>query len=511
MWQQVDLDGATISPDWKLLAKRHSASTSLISTQNGRFLKRVEADLYPRKPIRKPTDYSGLHPKIEVVSGDEIEAWSSQAKLVAIRGYKSSVYSLFNGRRMWSLAVPEYGPKAFLGFSPNGKWMLTREGDKYGSNEKHYLRDARTGAILRSFDWPSSPYDAPLGFSPDGRRFGVFDKGVKFYEMPSGKLSFRYDGFTYGAETVELSRDARALISSGSGEETVEVWNPVSARITRSWNARYNAGGALAISPDGKRLASGSSGSCGRDLVRVWDYASAKELWVAPSGYNSWGVSEVKWSPDGTLLASASSGGPTQIWNAKSGQRVAVLDGKAHGKIVSQVRYLDDSTGKGEVSMFWSSDARELWVGGSQGIKIWNRNGKLLREIKTAKMIVSLARCPSGQRVVIGTGEGEIMLLQVKGETISWRKKIGKGALGVAFLPSDRVVSWRLPDSRSDRTPQILVWDAKGGFTTQTLEAPLGTDKVAVSRDGKRLASVGGEGIMLWETLPEKPATTSAR
>ncbi len=500
VWQHVDPKGAILSPDWKFLAKTHGASTSLVSTENGRFVRRVQSTLYPQNPSKIPSDTSVLHPKIrsDLLMDDHIEAWSSKAQLVAIRGFKSRVYSLANGRKLWGLTVPQYGPKVFLGFSPNGKWMLTREGDKYGRNEKHYLRDARTGTVLRRFDWPSSPYDTPLGFSPDSRRFGVFDRGVKFYEMPSGKQAWRYDGFIFGAGTVEFARDAQTIITSEGGDETVAEWNPRLGRTTRYWDARYNAAGALAMSPDGKFLASGSSGSCGRDLVRVWDFATHKELWVAPSGYNSWGVSDVKWSPDGTLLASASYRGPPQIWNAKSGQRIAVLGGAVFGK-GTQASYSDDSIQQSEPSLFWSSDARELWVGGSEGIKIWSRNGQFLRDIKTVGKIASLARCPSGQRVVIGTSSGEIVLLRVKDSSVLWRKKVAKETLDVAFLPSDRVVSW----SQSGISSKILIWDAKGGFTTQTLEAPLGTRKVAVSRDGKRLVSVGDDGIMLWETALE--------
>ena len=79
----------------------------------------------------------------------------------------------------------------------------------------------------------------------------------------------------------------------------------------------------MAFSPDGQRLASGSSDQ----TVKIWDSATGKELF-ALKGHAGW-VYSVAFSPDGQRLASGSDDQTVKIWDSATGKELFALKGHA--------------------------------------------------------------------------------------------------------------------------------------------------------------------------------------
>src|SRR5262249_30285003 len=76
---------------------------------------------------------------------------------------------------------------------------------------------------------------------------------------------------------------------------------------------------AVAYSPDGLRLASGSQDN----TLKVWDAGSGQDL-LTLEGHTDW-VSDVAYSPDGSRIASGSSDRTLKVWDAANGRLLATF------------------------------------------------------------------------------------------------------------------------------------------------------------------------------------------
>ena len=114
------------------------------------------------------------------------------------------------------------------------------------------------------------------------------------------------------------------MLASGSNDQIVRLWditNLMSStddaalatnRSVKTLSGHTNWVRAVAFSPDGQTLASGSADQ----TVRLWDVANIYMLCLKTLvGHTSW-VASVAFSPDGQVLASGSHDGTVRLWNA---------------------------------------------------------------------------------------------------------------------------------------------------------------------------------------------------
>jgi WD40 repeat protein len=203
-----------------------------------------------------------------------------------------------------------------LDVSPDGRWLLTlntREDDETLTQKQLVVRDAATWEpVLTRSDPPV--YGRYAVFARDSRSILVGTKeGVALIEVPSGRNRSTFGPLAGSPLAVAISPDGRRVAAAGRGKtgSVVHIWDAENgAEVHAIPQTAVEDVVALAYSPDGRRLA-----SAGFDAkVKLWDAESGLEL-LTLSGHTSW-IWEVHFSLDGRRIISCSRDRTLRIWDA---------------------------------------------------------------------------------------------------------------------------------------------------------------------------------------------------
>jgi WD40 repeat protein len=242
---------------------------------------------------------------------------------------------------------------------------------------------------------------------------------------------------------------------------------------------------SVTFSPDGKRIAGGSSDK----TLRVWDAQTGQQL-LDLKGHKGV-VWSVAFSPDGNRLASSSDDCTVKVWDAQTGQQVLTLRG--HTTQVNSVAF--------------SPDGNRIASGsGDTTLKVWDAHSgqQLLALQGHTEAVRSVAFSPDGQRIASGSWDKTVRVWDAQtGQQLLALQGHTTGVFSVAFSPDGK----RLATGSSDRT--VKVWDVAtstkdrqaGGQEVLTLKGHADfVNSVAFSPDGNRIASGSREGVKVWDT-----------
>jgi WD40 repeat protein len=342
-----------------------------------------------------------------------------------------------------------------------------------------------------------------IAFSPDGKTIAsvgdinrqdarMEDNTVKLWDN-SGNLLHVFQGYQgLGGKTSGLafSPDSQTIAASGLG--VVNLWG-ISGNLLHTLRGHQEVVSNVLFSPDGKTIISGGVDG----TVRFWDIsgkllniikdpdheskAKEKSVNLAQGSkilqkFNriNW-ISDVKFSPDGQIIAIVSRDKFVRIFSA-SGKLLHTLQNQ-----------------QGEVkNVVFSPDGKIIASArGDKNIKLWDNTGKLINTLSGHQSSVSaLAFSPDGTNIVSSSTDGTIRLWDTSGKTLKIFLGHNGDVLDLAFSPDGHSIV----SGGADGT--IRLWDTSlSSFDGHQGEVT----KVVFSPNGQTIASASNDKtIKLW-------------
>ncbi len=150
---------------------------------------------------------------------------------------------------------------------------------------------------------------------------GYVNGPVKLFRFPSGQHETTFTDHQAPVTGVLFSLDGRELVSTGF-DGSARLWDVSARRELATLRGHFGMVCSAALSPDGRRAATGGSSS--RDAVKLWDLVAHRELLTLQGEGQHFLY--VAFSPDGNALAAVSPGGIAHLWRAPSWEEIEAAE-----------------------------------------------------------------------------------------------------------------------------------------------------------------------------------------
>ena len=268
-----------------------------------------------------------------------------------------------------------------------------------------------------------------------------------------------------------------AMLAVALDDGSIQLRNAASGGLVRTYATALGLPGAVAASPDGRRLAFSATNY----TIQIWDVEKNIFLGELPGHLDA--IIALAFSPDGQRLASASRDQTAILWDVDSGQLLRDLSKPATEPL----------------ALAFAPDGNRLAVSDSAGgIHYWQLAD--MREIAYLptrdQPVAALAYSPDGKWFALGGEQGFLSLWDVSGKRADRvLPQVPDTVHALAFSPDSK---WLIV-AGSDASLQL--WDVETAILAQHYQGGNHqTYTLALTADGQHLAAAGDNSkITLWK------------
>jgi len=308
-------------------------------------------------------------------------------------------------------------PLTSVDISPDGKWILV--GSEDGTLT---VLDAATYALkfeLKNVA-PAAIYDIEMSpkmdviFLASGSRIMLFDTtGVNIINWSHNKNTIW---------SIDIDKKGGFMLSN-EVNKTFQLINIFEGTIEKSMRAHDDIALVSAFSPDGKKIASGSSDK----RILLWDLESGAVIDEFQG--HSENIYDLAFSPDGTRIAAGSRDKTVRIWNIQENKLIHLL--KGHQEMVLEVE-------------FHPSGLYLLSASSDQSIRLWDlASGKqLFAYLESEGALTDIEFMPDGNSFLSTDMDGKLNTWEINPEIFvlnffekEYREEISANPL---FLPKQK-------------------------------------------------------------------------
>jgi WD40 repeat protein len=362
--------------------------------------------------------------------------------------------------------------------SPDGKLVAAVSGN---NGPGISLWDPATGRALRELG--RRRYRSAC-FAPDSKILAAFalDGTLELLDPASGDVVRSWDAHAGGAWYGVFTPQGKSLVSSGA-DGSVRIWELATAIQLLQIDANPHPDVPPALAPNGKLVAVVGQANAGgtrpspERRVRAWDVASGKELrqLTAPAG-----VTSLAFAPDGILLFGGCEDRTVRVWDAMTGKELRHFAGYSAAKL----------------PLAFSANGKTLAVGDGATLRLCDaETGKDRRGSGGhPTWIYAAALSHDGKTLATGGQGGAIQLWDATcGRELRRLAGHEKSVLALAMSADGRT----LYSAGADKA--VRAWDVSGGKQLRVISGsePTRLDCLALSPDGANLGVAGPENSVL--------------